>query len=133
MGHTAEDHERLEARRKKNRDYEESDDSRYQSNRRSDKSRKGKTSGRDRKDRGSSGTKSTSRREEAVKGVSQEVLSQRRGDEDCLRCGRSGHGLFECWAKEPNTKEKRKEPSSESGSSASKRPKTSAAAAAQAA
>jgi hypothetical protein len=85
----------------------------------------------DRKDRGSS--KSTSRRDEAVKGVSQEILSQRKKDGVCLRCGRSGHGWSECWAKEPNTKEKRKEPSSESGSSASKRPKTSAAAAAQAA
>jgi hypothetical protein len=71
-------------------------------------------------------------RDEAVKGISQETLSQRKKDGACLRCGRSGHRWSECWAKEPN-REKRKEISSELGSSASKRPKTSAAAAAQAA
>jgi hypothetical protein len=49
MGYTAEDYERLEARRKdKNRD-REPDTSRHRSNRRPDKSRKGKPS--DRKDR----------------------------------------------------------------------------------
>jgi hypothetical protein len=74
MGHTTEDHERLEARRKeKNRD-REPDTSCHRSNRRPDKPRKGKTS--DRKDRESS--KSIFRRDEAVKGVSQEVLSQRK-------------------------------------------------------
>jgi hypothetical protein len=127
MGHTAEDHERLENRRKdKQRD---SDTSHHRSNRHPghDKSRKGETS-----DWKEESAKSTPRRDEAVKGISQEILSQRKKDGDCLRCGRSGHRWSECWAKEPNT-EKRKEPSSESGSSASKRLKTSAAAAARAA
>jgi hypothetical protein len=129
MGHTAEDHERLEARRKDKQRERDSDTSHHRSNRHPghDKSRKGETS-----DRKEESAKSTSRRDAAVKGISQEILSQRKKDGDCLRCGRSGHRWSECWAKEPNT-EKRKEPSSESGNSASKRLKTSAAAAARAA
>jgi hypothetical protein len=131
MGHTAEDYERLKAYRKeKGRDRRDSDNNHRRPDSRPahDKSRKGKPSDR----KNGELSKSARSRDEAVKGISQETLSQRKKDGACLRCGRSGHRWSECWAKEPN-REKRKEISSESGSSASKGPKTSAAAAAQAA
>jgi hypothetical protein len=129
MGHTAEDYEKLKARRKeKGRDRDRGDSDNNRRRPAHDKSRKGKPS--DRKNGESS--KSSRSRDEAVKGISQETLSQRKKDGACLGCGRSGHRWSECWAKEPN-RQKRKEISSESGSSASKRPKTSAVAAAQAA
>jgi hypothetical protein len=130
MGHTAEDHERLESRRRdKNRDRDRDSDSGRQSSKnsvskhRSDK--KGKSKPPSRKDREAS--KPTPLRDEAIKGISQDVVSQRKKDGVCLRCGKAGHKWSECWSKEPH-KEKRK--SESSGDSTSKRQKTSTAAAA---
>jgi hypothetical protein len=108
MGHTAEDHERLESQRKdKSREPATSSHRSGQG-----KSRKGKSSSW--KDRESS--KSAPLRDEATKGISQEVLEQRKKDGVCLRCGKAGHKWSECWSKEPH-KEKRKESSGDSGSS----------------
>jgi hypothetical protein len=127
MGHTAEDHERLESRRK-DKGREPATNSHRSGHDKprsgSDKPRKGKASGQ--KDRGSS--KPTPLRDEAIKGVRPEVAAQRKKDGVCLRCGKAGHRWSECWSKEPH-KEKRKE-SSDSGNSVAKKQKTSGGAAA---
>jgi hypothetical protein len=131
MGHTAEDHERLESRRRdKNRDRDRDSDSGRQNSKNSASKhrhdKKGKHKSSTRKDREPS--KSTAPlRDEATKGISQEVISQRKKDGVCLRCGKVGHKWSECWSKEPH-KEKCKPESS--GDSTSKRQKTSTAAAA---
>jgi hypothetical protein len=130
MGHTAEDHERLESRRRdKNRD-RDSDSGRQSSKNSGSKhhfDKKGKNKPSNRKDRGPS--KPTPLRDEAIKGVSPEVAAQRKKDGVCLRCGKAGHRWSECWSKEPH-KEKRKESSGDSGNSAAKKQKTSGGAAA---
>jgi hypothetical protein len=126
IGHAIEDHNKLEANRRGRKDRTEPQD--RQSNRRSNKNRKGKTFGQ--KDQEPS--KPVSRFERALKGVSKEVRTKRKQEGVCLKCGKSGHGWADCWSKEPNSGEKRKDPSSETGNSA-KKLKTSVAAAVQAA
>ncbi len=38
-----------------------------------------------------------------LKGISQEVLDQRRKEDKCLKCGKGGHEWYKCWTKEPVT------------------------------
>ncbi len=38
-----------------------------------------------------------------LKGISQDILDQRRKDDKCLKCGKGGHEWYKCWTKEPVT------------------------------
>jgi hypothetical protein len=135
MGHTAEDYDRIEGRQKgRDRDSGSHRSDRERTSRSdrgrdrrpgSDKPRKRDSSGR--RGRDSVKSKPTPLRDEAIKGISPDTVAQRQKDGVCLKCGRSGHRWSDCYAKDQVT-EKRKEPSGESSSSASKKFKAAAAA-----
>jgi hypothetical protein len=139
MGHTAEDYDCIEGRRKgRDRDSGNHRPDRKRTSRPdhgrdrdrrsdTDKPRKGNSSGRRDRESSKSSSKPTPLRDEAVKGIGSDVVAQRQKDGVCLKCGRSGHRWSDCWSKNPNT-EKRKESSSESSSSASKKFKAAAVA-----
>ena len=50
--------------------------------------------------KGSEGQKS---RDEALKGISEEVLEERRKAKTCLKCGKGTHKWVDCWTKAPVT------------------------------
>jgi hypothetical protein len=139
MGHTAEDYDCIEGRRKgRDRDSGNHRPDRKRTSRPdhgrdrdrrsdTDKPCKGNSSGRRDRESSKSSSKPTPLRDEAVKGIGSDVVAQRQKDGVCLKCGRSGHRWSDCWSKNPNT-EKRKESSGESSSSASKKFKAAAVA-----
>jgi hypothetical protein len=49
------------------------------------------------------GKKAWKDRAEELKGVSKEILEERRAGDKCQKCGKSGHKWYECWCKTPVT------------------------------
>jgi hypothetical protein len=78
------------------------------SNPRPDKSRSEKhgkhasSSSRPGRERGFKPSGSSSSFQQSTQGIDSEVITNRRKNSDCLKCGKSGHSWNDCWAKEPN-------------------------------
>ena len=36
-----------------------------------------------------------------MKGISEDILKERREADNCQKCGKTGYKWFECWTKEP--------------------------------
>jgi septal ring factor EnvC (AmiA/AmiB activator) len=131
IGHAIEDHNKLEASQRGRKDCAEHHREDRQPNRQSNhcSKRNRKANGKPFGQKDQELSKTVSRFERTLQGVSREVRAKWKQEGVCLKCGKSGHGWADC---RPNgqTGEKRKESSSsgETGSSVSKKPKTAAAA-----
>jgi hypothetical protein len=123
IGPTIENHERLEARRLKNRIRDPRRDQHRSESSSKNKSKSKKN--RNSRSEFSSSPSSSSAPSflNATQGVSKEVIAERKKEGVCLRCGRPCHRWSECRAKEAY-QGKRKESEGETKPPAPKKPKT---------